>query len=107
MIGKMFLYNNEEWIVEEILPSGHRCYCRNYYSDRILPFYCDIVQKRIDSYEYDLMERTKKEKALVFKEEDEKILMKKIIKHYFFNIRSSDINENEIETLLRIIRKIK
>lgn len=51
MIGKMFLYDNEEWVVEELLLYGHRCKCRSYFSDRTKQFYCDFVQEQIENYD--------------------------------------------------------
>lgn len=79
MIGKMFVYDNAEWVVEEILLYGHRCKCRSYYSDRTKQFYCDFVQEKIINYEQDLIEKHKIENAIVFKEEDEKELIKEVL----------------------------
>lgn len=107
MIGRVFIYNDGEWEVEEILLYGYRCRCRSYYSDRSTQFYCDFAQEKIMNYEQDLIEKNKNENAIIFKEENEKELLKKIVIYYKNNTKLSEIDENDIEILSKIIKKVK
>ena len=107
MVGKVFIYDNEEWEVEEVLLYGKRCECRSYYSDRTKQFYCDFVQGQIANYKKDLEEKNKNENAIVFKEENEKELLRKIVAYYKDNVKLSEMNEDEFEVISKIIKKIK
>lgn len=89
MIGKIFLYDNEEWVVEELLLYGHRCKCRSYFSDRTNQFYCDFVQKQIENYDCiaskESENRTNKEIYMDF----EKMWYE--LKQYIIETRETDI----------------
>ena len=79
MIGKHFLHNGEEYVVDELILKGNRCICKNYDTDEYFEFYTDIVEKQIATYKEDL----KLEKLSKEKEVDEQEILKKIILDYF------------------------
>lgn len=79
MIGKHFLHNGEEYVVDELILKGNRCICKNYDTDEYFEFYTDIVEKQIATYKEDL----KLEKLSKEKEVDEEVILKKIIMDYF------------------------
>lgn len=79
MIGKHFLHNGEEYVVDELILKGNRCICKNYDTDEYFEFYTDIVEKQIATYKEDL----KLEKLSKEKEVNEEVTLKKIIMDYF------------------------
>lgn len=79
MIGKHFLHNGEEYVVDELILKGNRCICKNYDTDEYFEFYTDFVEKQIATYKEDL----KLEKLSKEKEVDEEVILKKIIMDYF------------------------
>lgn len=105
LIGKSFLVDDEEWVLEEILLYEHRCVCRSYYSDRTKQFYCDYVKNKILKYEDDLKELEKDRNSIVIREESEKELLKKIIQYYNDNVKLSEISTEELKVLSDIKTK--
>ena len=79
MIGKHFLHDGEEYVVDELILNGNRCICKNYETDEYFEFYTDFVEKQIATYKEDL----KLEKLSKEKEVDEEVILKKIIMDYF------------------------
>ena len=79
MIGKHFLHDGEEYVVDELILNGNRCICKNYDTDEYFEFYTDFVEKQIATYKEDL----KLEKLSKEKEVDEEVILKKIIMDYF------------------------
>lgn len=80
MINKHFLYNGEEYVVDELILQGNKCICKNYDTDEYFEFYTDFVEKQIKTYKEDL----KLEKLSKEKKDDEQEILKKIIMDYFF-----------------------
>ena len=79
MIGKHFLHNGEEYVVDELILKGNRCICKNYDTDEYFEFYTDFIEKQIRTYKEDLkLKKTSKEKEV-----DEEVILKKIIMDYF------------------------
>jgi hypothetical protein len=85
LIGKCFLFINEEYVVEEVLLYGHRCVCRQMSDDTTKQFSCDYVKELILRYKDSLREREKDCDAIVFREEDEKELLERMLKFYMGN----------------------
>ena len=79
MIGKHFLHDGEEYVVDELILNGNRCICKNYDTDEYFEFYTDFIEKQIRTYKEDLkLKKTSKEKEV-----DEEVILKKIIMDYF------------------------
>lgn len=102
MLNKTFIYNNEEWVVEEILTYGYKCSCRNIDTDDTKILDVDFVQYKINSYEKDLKDREKKWNAYHFEEEDEKKLLNKIVASFC----QKDLSKMSLENLIAL-KKIK
>lgn len=79
MINKHFLYNGEEYIVDELILKGNKCICKNCDTDEYFEFCTDIVEKQIKTYKEDL----KLEKLSKEKKDNEQEILKKIIMDYF------------------------
>lgn len=102
MINKEFLYQDEKWIVEEVLTYGYKCSCRNLDTDETKIFNVDFVQQRINSYQDDLKDREKRYNAFHFEENDEKDMLIYLVKSFC----ETDLSELDIEDLIAL-KKIK
>lgn len=99
LIDKIFILGDEEWVVEEILLYGHRCLCRSISSDSTQQFYCDFVERKIESYKEDLEKLENDMNAFVIKSKKDKDLLKKIFSSYCKNTSLDDLTIEEIESL--------
>uniref|UniRef100_UPI0031B599A1 hypothetical protein n=1 Tax=Clostridioides difficile TaxID=1496 RepID=UPI0031B599A1 len=105
MVGKIFIFNQEEWTVEEVLLYEYTCICRNLNNDIKEYFRCEYVQDKIKSYDHDLKELEKDRDPIIIKEDDEKELLLKIIQFYKHNSNMSDLTPFELKSLSAILEK--
>lgn len=102
ILNKEFLFEDEEWIVEEVLTYGYKCSCRNLNTDEKTLFRTEYVEEKIKSYEDDLKAREKRWNAYHFEEEDEKILLHKIVASFC----QKDLSSMSLDDLIAL-KKIK
>ena len=105
MIDKVFLFEDEEWIVEQVLTYGYSCICRNLDTDEEKRFRTEFVEQCIKSYEDDLKAREKKYNAFHFEEDNEKHLLTFIVSS-FCNNDLSFMDIDDLITLKQIKKKM-
>ena len=105
IINKCFVFADSEWIVEEIILYNFNCICRNIETDEERRFSLEFVDKKIKTYEKDLGKLIKKENAFCFEEDNEKELLRKIVK-YYPKERIVELSSNELIAYTNILKEL-
>lgn len=100
IFGKLFFIDEEEYEVLRLNLYGNEYICVSLMTDHEEHISKEFVELKVRSYEQDKLELEKEYEAVKFKEEDEKELLKKIIKDYDRN----KLSITELKTLTNIYK---
>ena len=100
VVGKLFFIDEEEYEVLRLSLYGEEYICVSLMTDHEEHISKEFVESKVRSYEQDKLELEKEYEAIRIKEEDEKELLKKIIRDYDKN----KLSIKELKTLINIYK---
>lgn len=106
LIDKSIIIDKEEWVVEKITRDARMFICRRIFSTETQYIPVALVENLVKTFEEDYKELSKNKSAIIFKEDEEKELLKKIITYYNDNFDTSMLTTEELNTLSKIKKTI-
>lgn len=107
LLNKYFIFQGLEYRVNEALNYNSGYLCTNINNNLTHNFSCDTVSKLVKSYDIDLIELKKDRNAYIFREEDEKNLLKFIMNYFYDKYDFANMSFDDLILFKRFIKDFK